>query len=244
MKFNINHRELVALTNKLEKLHRSALPSAIRGTLGDGAFNVKTETMPASAKSAFEERSPNFFKANSRFENATGFVINNMVARVGFVDTGLRDKPNYAVEELEQQEEGGTIPKRSFIALKGARVGNNFSKAVRPNARLKQIRRIVNASRAQGTSDKQKFMKSVAFAGKGGLVLSSYKGRSTLWRVNSLRRAELGRLKLTPLYSFKQGRSVKVEATHFMRSASFQTADKLNGFYIKQAMRQLNKIWK
>ncbi len=60
--FNINTDASVMLVNKLEQLHRSAFPLAVRGTLNAAAFDVKMKTLDESATQNFERRSPTFFK--------------------------------------------------------------------------------------------------------------------------------------------------------------------------------------
>jgi len=136
---NINTDKLVKFTNKLEKMHRSDLPVAIRSTLNKAAFDMKTKTLPASALATFEKRHVGqFYKANSRFEGARGFDTNSMKSTVGFVENRLKGRTNYSVQDLEQQETGGSLsPARSFLPLKGARVGGKGR--VRDENRLSEI---------------------------------------------------------------------------------------------------------
>lgn len=239
MILNINTDALQQHTKRLEMLHRSALPSAVRGALNDAVFDVKTKTMLASAKTNFTERQPNFFKANSRFENATGWNIGTMKSTVGFVEGGLKGGDNYAVKDLDQQEHGGAIGHKTFIPLEPARVGKSKSKVVRANARLASIKNIVKTRLATGKNKKERFVKSAVHAGKGGFVLSD----GILWRINSVKRKDGNTVfNKTALYSEKKGRSVNVKQTQFMEKASLKTANKLDLFYIKQAERQLRKF--
>jgi hypothetical protein len=84
--------------------------------LNKAAFDVKQNTMLKSAEASFVKRQPNFFKANSRVEMASGWDLDKMQATVGFNSSGLKGgSNNHAVEDLEQQERGGTIKSRSFI---------------------------------------------------------------------------------------------------------------------------------
>lgn len=237
MKLNINTDAAVKFTNTLEKLHRSALPVAIRSTLNSAAFDVKKNTMPQRADQEFTIRQPNFFKANSRVEKATGFDVDNMQATVGFVEGGLRGDNNHAVDDLEQQEHGGTIGHRSFIAMKEARGGND-SKPVRPGNRLSAIK-FVNANTMQGKTAKEKFLRAVAKAGKGGYVLGT-NAKKTLFRIEDVGR----NLKLKPLYSFEPKRSIKVRGTNFMKEASLQSANKLEKFYEIEARKQIARLRK
>ena len=258
MRIDINTDKLVAYTNKIEKLHKSSLPVAIRGTLNDTAFKFKKETMPQMAKSIFEERQPNFFKANSRVEPATGFNINTMAATAGFLSSGLHNPAtNYAVKDLEDQEHGGTIQGRSFKPLRAARIGGRGN--VRANARISQILKAGNVvdvrdSRSTGSSNAgtvggskvgmnnnykmQQFIKASIFAGEGGYVL----GGRILWRVKRI--ARIGQntfFTKEKLYTFKKSGVAKVTATGFMRKAAFEVQKEMEFFFKLQAMKQIKK---
>lgn len=241
MILRINTDGLVMLTNKLEKLRRSALPSAIRSTLNDAVFDVKTNTMMRSSSQEFINREKNFFKANSRFQNASGFDIKTMEATVGFQSIGGK---NHAVEDLEEQEHGGNINKKSFIPTVFARKGGSNKGLVRPNSRLSSIKKMFNVRDSLGKNAREKFVIAAAVAGKGGFVLRG----NILFRIDTAPKSNLKRrtanFKATPIYSFKKGRNVKVDSTHFMEKATLLTAKKLPQFFYKQGERQLAKVWK
>lgn len=224
---------------KLQALNKSAFPVAIRQTLNSAAFDVKQTTMPAGAASKFTQRRPNFFKATSKTIPAKGFDIKTMQSITGFVGKGSNQQ---AVDDLQQQEKGGTIGGRSFIATDVARAGTSKSKPVRANARLRAIKNIVQTKNARGKNEGQRFIKSALFAGKGGHVLANYKGLQVLWRVNKMERVKGKRYnKLTPLYTFSKGRNVNVTATGFMESAALQSAKKINVHFITHAKAQFQK---
>lgn len=232
---NINTHATVILTNRLEKMKRSALPNAVRGALNAAAFDVKQNTMPASAEAKFINRSKNFFKANSKVEKATGWNLNSMKSTVGFTP-GRGKGVDWAVKDLEEQEEGGTIEKKSFIATNIAR-GGSASKNVRPSNRLSSVKSIVNSNTIAGKSPSQKFRYAAAKAGPGGFVLGN-NSKKILWRITSIR---AGVIKKSPIYSYKSGRSVSVKATRFMEKASLESAGKMEQFYNKEAKRQFDR---
>lgn len=242
LQLNINTDAAVIFTNKLEKMHKSALPVAIRTALNSAAFDMKKKTLLNSASAAFENRSSNFFKAFSKVDMAKGFDVNTMAATVGFVEQGLKGENNYAVKDLQQQEEGGRIGGKTFIALNAARKGNTWTGAVAARNRISKIQNIINARNAKGVNDKQKFIKSVFFAGRGGYVMADFKGNQILYRVNSLNRTNEGGFKLTALYSTQKGRSVKVKRTHFARKAALTSAESIEQFYIAEAKKQIEKL--
>jgi len=235
MQLNVNTDATVVLTNKLEKLSRSAFPVAVRNTLNSAAFDMKKDTILKSAEDNFVQRKPTFFKANTKVETAKGFSISRMAASVGF--TGK----SQAVDDMEQQEKGGKIDGRSFVPLDSARTGNSNSKNIRPNARLKNIKKIIDTKNAKGANDKEKFVKSVNFAGVGGFVLADYKNEKILWRINSIKKTDDEKFKLTALYTFKKGRDVNIEPTHFMKEATDVTSKKVDDFYFIQANKQFEK---
>lgn len=229
---NINSDAVVVFTNKLEKLRKYDFPIAVMQTLNSAAFDVKTKTMPVTSEK-FTNRSPNFFKANSTVLRASGFDVKKLRSEVGFMSQKLRlGASNYAIRDLEEQEHGGVIDGKSFIPLEGARKSGSKS-LVKPAHRLTKIKNIVNQNRFRGNK-KQKFIKAIHKAGKGGYVLGGTKfGETTLFKVRTLNKR--GKFTVLPLYSFKSGRTVKVKPTPFMKLASGKSASKMDSFYIKHA---------
>lgn len=241
MILDIDASAVVVFTNKLEKIGRSALPIAIRTALNSAAFDVKQNTMPRSAL-RFIHRTENFFKANSRVEMAKGWDLNSMQAVVGFTSEHLRiGSSNFAVKDLEQQEYSGAIGGKTFIPLNPARVSSSFNKVVRPVNRITIINKqnVIDSNKI-AASKKSAFIKAANKAGIDGLVLGN-KAKQILWRIDSI---SGNKINMTPLYTVKSGRSVKVGETGFMRFASIQSAHKLEDFYIKEAEKQIEKFAK
>ncbi len=248
MIININSNAVVAHTNRLEKLHKSALPNAIRATLNDAAFDVKKVTMPDITKKTFTNRSPNFFKANSRVEMAKGWNIEGMKSTVGFVSQALKGARNYAVKDLEQQEEGGVIDKKSFIPTNKARSGNSPTKVVRANARLSSIKNAVNRKNSKGANWAQQMIKSAVHVGVGGKVLtdrlSKFKG-GALFGITSIKRVKGNiRFKATKIYSFTKNRKIVVKSSGFMRACSLDSASKMGSMFIINAEKQIARLTK
>ena len=244
MRLDINTSATIKFTKQLEKMRKFDLPIAVRATLNDAAFDVKTKTMPKAAKE-FKQRQPNFFKANSRWEAADGFNISNMRSAVGFYENKLKDKAtNYAVKDLEQQEMGGVIKGKSFIAMKKARTGKGL---VRANDRIKALRaNAISAIKTKGTK-KQKFIRSAFAALKTGkLVLGNkWKGSRTLSRIDSISMNLKSRkleIKRTPLYTYRKGGTITVAGTNFMKRASHESGLKMEMFYVKNAEKRIAKF--
>ncbi len=246
MKIDINTDACVVMTNKLEQLHKSAFPSAVRGTLNRAAFDVKTNTLLKTVDEEFEKRQPNFFRAFSKVQVATGFNLSTMQAIIGMTPQGLKGGNNHAVDDLQQQEHGGTIGGRNFIPLNTARIGNSNSRNVKPGNRISNIKNVVSAKNNRSKNVKGRFLRSVFAANSGGYVLSErLKGRQILWRIDSISSNARHRnlvIKKTALYTYDETRDVKIQATGFMEHASLESAHKIERFYNEEGKRQIERL--
>jgi hypothetical protein len=250
MEYSIDMSAVNDYAKRLERLHRSALPSVVRATLNNAVYDVKTNTMPKSAKKHFKERDKNFFKVNSRFDKATGWNISSMKAVVGFVPRGDTNK---AVEDLEKQEHGGKITNKAFIAMKSARTGNSPLRKTRSNARISTLRdkAITKTNSSGGHSKKQQFIRAAFYSMQhgNGLVLGgkTSKGGRTLFKIHSISsttKSKGARLKIKAqaLYNVKKGRAVSITSpTHFMERATEKSALKMPLDFKREAERQFKK---
>lgn len=224
--------------DRLNEISKSAFPAVVKQTLNDAVYDVKTNTMLEQSRKDFVNRQDNFFKANSSFEKAEGNNISSMKSTVGFLEKNLKGENNRSVKDLEDQELGGSIEKKSFIPMATARKSASVRSLVRPNARLSRIKNAINASKVGFSNPRSNFIVAAHQAGVGGYFIS----KKTLWRVDKLNPTKSSELGLTPLYNYKTKRTVHVDATHFMRNASLKTADKLDNIFLKNAERKINKI--
>ena len=255
MQISIDMSHIKDFAAKLKTLSKCAFPVAIRKTVNDAAFNTKLKTIPKKTSSTFKKRQPNFFKANSKVIPAVGFNVKTMKADVGFFSNNLKGNNNLAVKDLEQQEHGGNIIRKDFIAESGARSGTGLVKANRRLGNIPNLNGKVAAVSSHGLvrgklkpikSRKQRFIRAAFLAKKSfrGYVLGSKNnnGSQTLSIINSITRSG-GRviIKRTPLYSFNKGRTVKANITNFMKRASYESAMEMNKMFIANAQLQFKK---
>jgi len=260
--FNIAALPVVQHSVRLQTMHRSAFPVAVRNTLTRAAIGVKVGEMPQQAARTFTQRQRTFFKANSRFEKATGYDVNTMVAKVGFANLKPKVTKDYAVQDLEQQEHGGLIDKKAYIATDIARNANSRARMVRNAFRTTNIMNQVFDSRSTNLhgakNDKEKYVLSSLYAKKGGFVLGNIPLKNgaiglyqiqSVTRVKKTRKTKAGRVfksgntvvKSKLIYSVKKGRRTRVKATHFMQRASDRSAAKMNKYFIEEANKQYSR---
>lgn len=231
MNLNVNTSELIRYTNDLEKLRRSALPNAVRNTLNTLAFETKTKNLNKTTDKIFKKREPNFFKANSSFENAKGFDINSMNSKIGMRLNKPKVSNDQSVNDLLQQETGGQIDNRDFVATNEARVGSKGR--VKTKYRLSKIGKIAQQK------DIANRPKSIAFANairknKGGFFIGGQFDKEAVFSVNSIGKA-------TKIYNFRKNRNVKVKSTNFLQKSSLVVMSRINDIFVKCALREINK---
>lgn len=121
---NINNAEIVKFTNKLEKLHKSAMPVAVRQTLNDAAFDARKGLIKKFKKN-FIIRNRTFITSHTAVNKCQNtFDINKMVS-----ETGIIKGKTKSGDLLEKQEIGGNI-QRQRIPGSSVRMGSNFRKPV------------------------------------------------------------------------------------------------------------------
>ncbi len=247
LSLNINSNAVVVAAAKLQRMGKSAFPVAVRRTLNDTALDVKRTTMIAESDRAFKKRKPTFFQATSRVEFAKGLEVGNMKAVVGFVAPANAKESGHATKDLEEQEHGGAIDKRAFIATRQGRTARGN---VRDAFTMSKIKRsIVNPGDAgpkNNRSKKQEFVKSAVHAGVGGFILGSKlaNGKRMLLRINSLsRNANKDTVvKYSKIYDVLGKRKAHVKATHFMERAAATSTGKMEGYFLKNFNLAVSKI--
>lgn len=242
---NIAADAVIAHTVRLNKIHRSALPVAVRSALNKAAFDVKTNTMPKQAKKTFVERAPTFFRATSKVKPAEGFYMPSMEATVGFMKGSDKKESGGATEDLEQQENAGMIDHRAFIPLAAARASKQYNRRVSNRYRLAEIRGKIKDAKKNKKGGKRAFILTAIYAGKGGFVLGTDKknGERRLLVINSIKRVGKDtKVNSTAIYKVKAKRKVSVKKTNFMRKASLQSADSIERFYIDEAKKQIARL--
>lgn len=238
--FDINTDAVVALTVKLNNLNRSAFPVAVRETLNQAAFDVKTRTLEDAASRAFIRRSPNFFKAFSGVNRAAGFDIATMKAEVGMTAMG-KPTAQTAIRHMEIQESGGAI-KEGADYLSAARGGSNTRKVSRSNYFNKN--RLVNGPYKRKGTAKSRFIAAafVAAREKKQFSVQTSRGRFLIG-VSSISKLKKGTIKIRSrlVIQDRSHQAVRIKATHFANMAAMMTYTRMPEFYLKQAERRFER---
>lgn len=216
MRLDVNTDASIALTAKLEKLHKSAFPSAVRNTLNEVAFISKT-LVQKKTDDTFTIRQKNLFKRFTVVEKAKGFNVNQMVSRVGIDGT---TNPKLS-QGLEKQETGGVISGRRLIAHDKGRVSSSSKKKIK----------------------KQNYFSSIGNVGKpnkrikGSKYIMIKKGvKGTIFEVKNK--------KLTPIYNIRQTDKTRLQSKPFIKPSAMMASKRLDDIYKKQAEFQFKKYLK
>lgn len=248
MKLDVNTKANIVLTAKLEKLHRSAFPSAVRNTLNNLAFDMKQKEIPNSFKSNFKPKSGTlpYVRKMIRVEKASGFNVNSMSAVVGLLNPSSKLDRRF-VEGLEKQETGGVIDD-GLRYLKDARGGKLGGRVRRENYydKSKVISGRSKAGRSKGTR-KSKFVARAFRALKENkpMFMNSMRG-NYLVSVKSINKSNEGKLNIQFrfLAMDRETKKTNLRATQFVDEARQKTVQKIELFYRKNAEYQFKKYLK
>lgn len=235
MKLRYDGDQVLDFSYKLQKMHRSALPNAVRFTLNDAAFDVKKKTLQDEAQSSFINRRPSFFKRFSGVEKATGWKIGKMHADVGMI----RDPGVQATEDIEVQETGGSL-ERSQIMLPDSRISQSGKKKVA--SRYKAI----GGFRDRTAATKKDFVKA-AFAAEGKkkpdhMRYKTDSGKGYMIEVKKITKLKDSlKIKSKIVASFDDDRKLHISENPFVERASLKSANQLVSLFKKNAVRQLNR---
>jgi hypothetical protein len=243
MKLDVNTDSAIQLTAKLERLHRSSFPSAVRNTLNDAAFDMKKKEIASSFRLNFKPKTGTipYVKKLILVEKANGFNVNKMSSLVGFLNPSNSSDKRF-VEGLYKQENGGIIDD-GLRYLKRARGGKHNGRVQRENF-YDKTRVVSGRSQRKGTR-KSKFLARAYRAMKEGkpMFMNTMKG-NFLVKVNTVSSDILSR-KISFDFSFiAMSRKVKktnLKPTHFVEEAGQKTSKKLENFYQKNAEFQFKK---
>lgn len=241
--FDVNTDGAIQLTAKLEKLHRSAFPVAVRGTLNDVAFETK-KVVPRVAGSKFNTRQKTFFKSFSTVEKASGFDLRKMRSTAGI----NASKGSQVADGLEKQEFGGAIKGRKLIPMDTARTSGNHNKKVKRKNQFKNLGKTVRIKgRGNKGTRKSRLVARVMVAKRLGAshMLTNRGGKGTLYEISGVSqniKTRKLKFKLTPLYRYRNSKVSRVTKTPFMQPSAKLASKKMLKFYEKNAEKQFHRL--
>ncbi len=213
MRLDVNTDASIQLTAKLEKLHRSAFPSAVRNTLNDVAFESK-KLVPKKANEEFTVRQNNLFKRFVLVQKAKGFDVSKMNSAIGLDGTSQTK----LTEGLAKQETGGTLKGRKLTPHNMGRISGSYGKKLKAKFQFKNLDKISTTKKRIKGSKYIRIDK-----GSKGTVFESKKG------------------KLTPIFNYRQNPTQRLSRKPFINPSALEASKKIEALYFKNAQFQFNK---
>jgi hypothetical protein len=240
---DVNTNAVIELTAKLEKLHKSAFPSAVRNTLNRAAFETMKE-IPNQASKTFTTRQKTFFKRMSIVERANGFNVKTMASMVG-IDAS---KDQRLADNLAAQETGGTVNGRKITPHDDARTSRSFKKPVSRKNYVTKVKAhdATRAFKSHKGSRKTKFIAAVmstAMSGKGHMMLMTG-NRGLIYEVKSVRQNIKNRkvqFKIKKLYNVRKTDKHTVQSNQFIKKSVFLSTKQIPEYYKESAEFQFKK---
>lgn len=237
--FDVNTTGIIHLTDRLERLNRSAFPSAVRATLSDAAFEMKQKNILESAKRNMKVKAPNFFKANTGVERARfNRNVEAMSATSGFINKrGV--KAGKAVNYGMEANEVGDTDNTGMMYKKATRSGRGL---VRRNKYYDRGKLTKNRSNKKGNAYVQSAFAS--FKDKKPVMVDTKSGKAIIMVKSITSSKGKLRIKSDLLMLDRTTKKAKAKATHFVKEGAIKTQKQIEGFYHKNAEFQFQKVWK
>lgn len=216
--FDVNMKGAIELSAKLDKLHRSAFPVAVRSTLNDAAFKTK-KLIPKAAGAKFTVRQKNLFKKFIIVSKAKGFSLDKMSAKVGI--DGAATNGKRIAKGLEAQEVGGTVRSRKLLPMNQARISGSYGKKLRTKNRFNKI----NIAQAKNRKPGSKYV----------LIKKGSKG--TVFDVSK-------KNKMTPVYHYRRTNRTRLNARPFIKPSAKLATRKMVQLYSINAEKQFKRLLK
>lgn len=227
--------KLIGFSHTLSKLHKSALPNAVRFSLNDAAKDVKFNTLQKNADKQFDVKKPSFFRAFSRFDLATGYNIGSMKATAGMVKAP--NPKSVASTKIAQQQIAGTVTDRAYIGAKEQRKGGTESGLLKASyKKLTDIKPIV-------TTKDNYFGKAVKAKKENKPLLVKKNNKGILVKIKKIKKKGENPIITEPIASYEKGRSIKLKKKRpFLNNAALQSGKKIDSFFIKNATKQIQRF--
>lgn len=243
---NVNNDKVIEFTAKLEKLNKSAFPSAVRNTLNNAAFEVKKQ-LPKTAESKFITRQKSFFKRFSIVDKAEGFDVNKMISKAG-INSAIDSE---IANNLVSQEFGGMVNGKKLIPHDNARVSGSQNKRVAAQNRLNKVN-IYDGTKAYNRhkgGKKSKFVAAIMGTAKSGKKHMMLKTGSSgmVYEVTAISQNAKNKkvsFKIKKLYSVRNRKSNNVKAHGFMSATAAIVSKDIDKIYQKNAEFQFKKYLK
>ncbi len=226
---------LINYSLKLAKIHRAALPNAVRFTLTDSAKDVKFRTLGKHANKQFDVKKATFFRAFSRFDPAKGNNISKMKSTAGMIH---KSGKSVASTEIGQQQIAGTVLNKSYMAIEKGRTGRGLA-----NAAYKKARKIKPIIAEKG----KKFFPNAKKAKESNRPLLVKKNRKGyLVKVNKIRKVKGSKKRevvTTILGGYREDRKINLKKIKpFLNNAALESGKLLNSNFIKNANKQVARF--
>lgn len=240
IEFNVNNDQVFKFTARLQEMHRSDFPLAVRGTLNDLAFDTKKKTLEQEFKQKFIRRNKSFLRSQSGVQKAEGWDVSTMQSEVGIIP---KAQGGEAAKGLTEQEYGGS-KKKPLVYMKQARGGSN-KKLVQSGKYFNKYQTIRgDHANVKRHSRKSNFVAAAIMAHRLGklLIWKGPKG-DTVFLINSIYLGAKNAVHInsTPIADYEKNRLIKIQARPFLRPASEMSLRKSDQFFIANAKRRFER---
>jgi hypothetical protein len=240
---NINTSKLKKFGGNLIKIRKITFPQIMNSVINTTVYSISTALKKETIPKTFTKRN-NFAPMSIRYAKAVGYDMNTMSAMVGQLATAGQNNAKTLLEENELGKPIESKSKHTTIGLKNIRTGNTFSKTIKKENRLANLKpvpaeHILRNFRFKVESNNE----SLELKRLAGLIannriktlnkpiIAHTENKIGIYKIE---KTENSRVKINKLYSLKDKRT-KIKKRLWLKTAYEKQLKDMDKIYIKTA---------
>lgn len=237
--------KLIDFSYKLSRLHRTALPNAVRFTLNDSAKDMKFRTIKKHAAKQFDVKKRSFFSKFSGYQSVKKGVWN--ISKMYTIAGMIKDPNNKSIAstEIKEQQYAGLLENKTYMPSSGSYGKQRTSRGLVKSSYLNERKKTpIKAEKGN------KFFLNARKAKESNRPLLIRKNnKGILVKVNRIRKVKGVKFKkeviTTPIASYrKEGKLNLKKARPFINDAAIESGKLLNINFQKHAKQQIDRFTK
>ena len=140
-KMHIDTKQLRKFGDNLIKIHKTSFPKIINNVMNTAVYKISNKLKKETIPKKFVKRN-NFAPMSIRYNRAIDYNLNTMFSMVGQIQNAGINNTKTILEENELGKPVQSKTKHTLLGLKNIRTGNTFSKTIKKENRLTNLKPI------------------------------------------------------------------------------------------------------
>lgn len=265
-KMHIDTKQLRKFGDNLIKIHKTSFPKIINNVMNTAVYEISNKLKKETIPKKFAKRN-NFAPMSIRYNRAIGYNLNTMFSMVGQIQNAGINNTKTILEENELGKPVQSKTKHTLLGLKNIRTGNTFSKTIKKENRLTNLKPIpaqhilrnfryinnkTNNTTPENTNSTSQTLELSRISGlmahnrirtlNKPIIAGTKNNRLGIYRLEKINKESKtdNRVKITKLYSLNS-KTTNIKRTAWLKDTYEKELNNMDRIYIKTAKSILNR---